>query len=852
MANKNKQRTAFEERVSKELFRGEKIVWKLENITVKSGTKDAFKGMLFVTNFQLLVVEAESPNRFVSVRLHSIQKIKKVLKTRTDGPIIHIISKDFRKLTLELPEKNRLLKEICEVITKYAFPPIKELFAFKLKEQFKGEFDGWNIYNAVEDYTRLNLHEGDWRVSEWNLKHQAVETYPERIVVPACLTDETIKQASRFRTHSRVIATVWRHPENQSSLSRASQPRKGLTGRRSFTDETLVETLKNLNTDSKVFYILDSRPKINAKANQLTGGGYESTKQYQNTIREFAKIENIHQMRNSMKQLFRCIWKLDNAVSDGWLVNLVATKWLDHIRAILLAAMRIVELMDTKKTSVLVHCSDGWDRTAQMTALSEVMMDRYYRTMRGFAQLIEKEWLSFGHRFALRGGHDENMGNPKSKERSPVFLQFIDCVWQLTQQYPREFEFNTNFLITILDHFNSCLFGTFLGNAEFEREQLKVKQKTQSIWSLIFNHADYFANTAYSPETFVLRPDLSRSKIRLWESYYLRWKGLEMLGYYPTFKPGALREYHLGLHREFVQKTMSLNVISKSELPELPLEEEHNDNSKVVDQKHLQDTTESVRNHDKNDRESDEKSLSSSSASSSPLSHSHSVDSFDEISVGNTISKVFGSSYKNDNSSNKKDKLSPKIEVKRPTTPMGTQSKSSPDTSEGIRKNRSASVSASSLENNDDILAYTIAVVKSGAKPTKPLRKSMQILETKNKDIDESSSTTSTLKLSSKSTPVQESQQSSGSSSSVRKTLEVSTTFKPDNMKKMTTTTTTNTTVTTVTTTTVKENVSKVVKENLQEPTNEKQFTSTEIQKNNPTKSEENHSSSDTTGSGSE
>jgi hypothetical protein len=41
----------------------------------------------------------------------------------------------------------------------------------------------------------------------------------------------------------------------------------------------------------------------------------------------------------------------------------------------------------------------------------------------------------------------------RNKERSPVFLQFIDCVWQLTQQYPKEFEFNTNFLSAFLIFF---------------------------------------------------------------------------------------------------------------------------------------------------------------------------------------------------------------------------------------------------------------------------------------------------------------------------------------------------------------------------------------------------------------
>lgn len=109
----------------------------------------------------------------------------------------------------------------------------------------------------------------------------------------------------------------------------------------------------------------------------------------------------------------------------------------------------MVELIDKESSSVLSHCSDGycqiigltvkrWDRTSQVCAVAEMCLDPNYRTIAGFAIIIEKEFLAFGHKMAQvfiyfylhlisyqRVGHDENMDNYKDKERAPIFLQVI-------------------------------------------------------------------------------------------------------------------------------------------------------------------------------------------------------------------------------------------------------------------------------------------------------------------------------------------------------------------------------------------------------------------------------------------
>ena len=104
----------------------------------------------------------------------------------------------------------------------------------------------------------------------------------------------------------------------------------------------------------------------------------------------------------------------------------------------------IVDAIKSKR-SVLVHCSDGWDRTTQLVSLAELILDPYYRTFEGFKVLIEKEWLEFGHKFADRCGNGPNCEDPY--ERSPVFLQWLDCVHQILSQFEECFEFNIDYLV---------------------------------------------------------------------------------------------------------------------------------------------------------------------------------------------------------------------------------------------------------------------------------------------------------------------------------------------------------------------------------------------------------------------
>jgi myotubularin-related protein 3/4 len=69
-------------------------------------------------------------------------------------------------------------------------------------------------------------------------------------------------------------------------------------------------------------------------------------------------------------------------------VSLENTKWLHYISGLLKSALVVVNAIDKDQKPVLVHCSDGWDRTPQIVALAELILDPYYRTIEVSALLL--------------------------------------------------------------------------------------------------------------------------------------------------------------------------------------------------------------------------------------------------------------------------------------------------------------------------------------------------------------------------------------------------------------------------------------------------------------------------------
>lgn len=488
-----------------------------------------------------------------------------------------------------------------------------------------------------------------WRFTDINAQYAFCATYPALMAVPSRISDTTLSYAAKYRSKARVPALTYLHWANHASITRSSQPMVGLKNARSIQDEKLIEAIftshhfadpesitakaaadasssatsaaagapavPTVYGATTTNLIIDARPTTNAMANVAKGAGTENMEYYKGCKKSYLGIENIHVMRDSLNKLTDALRESEpiatfgmrvealgdasaaDAVSDGSgsvlrlnptpvdPLALRRSMWLKHIQSLMEGSMSIVRNVHINSSHVLIHCSDGWDRTSQLAAIAQICLDPYFRTFDGLAVLIEKDYLSFGHKFTDRGGlkgsdryftvaskqtyansndadaddddTDSELDKPASastgggggfdsqaaanafwgftkqltanfsaatssaasghkkgsniKETSPVFHQFLDCMWQIMRQFPDRFEFASSYLVELLQAVQECKFGTFLMDCERERLSPRddegrvlptLPSRTISAWTYLLSDKvkSKHRNPRYQPE----------------------------------------------------------------------------------------------------------------------------------------------------------------------------------------------------------------------------------------------------------------------------------------------------------------------------------------------------------------
>lgn len=199
-----------------------------------------------------------------------------------------------------------------------------------------------------------------------NEDFQVCATYPQVTLAPSSVPLDSLVECSKFRTKNRMPTLSYYHKDTGCTIWRSSQPKSGLMGKVNQHDVKMLKEISLVKGEYQKLQVLDARPSLNANVNAIfNGGGFESASTYRNCEFRFENIANIHAVTSAHAAMANLASDPSAFESQNvYLARLDATGYYDLISTILKASNDVVDSILKKNNNVLIHCSDGWDRTA--------------------------------------------------------------------------------------------------------------------------------------------------------------------------------------------------------------------------------------------------------------------------------------------------------------------------------------------------------------------------------------------------------------------------------------------------------------------------------------------------------
>ncbi|XP_046516574.1 myotubularin-related protein 9-like [Equus quagga] len=480
------------------------------------------RGTLCVTGHHLLLSPGpQATSDLWLLLLRSVDSIEK--RVAGDSGTITLRCKDLRVLqldiegveaTLDIARSIEALSSLESVIT--SFP-----FFYRPKGLRLG--DAWHFHPPEHHYKRVARETNAWRLSEVNEDFSVCPSYPRAVIVPRAVDDDALARSARFRQGGRFPVLSYHHAPSGTVLLRSSQPLTGPQKRRCAEDEELLRAVLAGARPGARGFIVDTRSAQAAKQARMTGGGTEAKAAYPGWKRLHRPMERGRPLQESFVRLVEACGDLEQSM-DRWLSRLEGCRWLAHVKEALSTACLAAQGMEREGACILVHGAEGTDSTLLVTSLAQLILDPLSRTMTGFQELVEREWIQAGHPFQLRCAHSA-FSHARPKHEAPTFLLFLDCVWQLGRQFPLSLEFGEGLLLALFEHAYASPFGTFLCNSEKERCLCEVRTRTHSLWSGLNQPKEQrkLRNPLYVLNPLALWPSVEPQSLRLWQGLFLRW-----------------------------------------------------------------------------------------------------------------------------------------------------------------------------------------------------------------------------------------------------------------------------------------------------------------------------------------